>query len=87
MVSRSLLLILGLGAALAGCGSGEREWLKPDQPYTAEEFRRDISACSTGGKVDEACMKSRGWISVSPPKPDKSAQPAAPTRTPGGSRY
>jgi len=75
MVSRSLLLVLGLGAALAGCASAEREWLKPDQPYTAEEFRRDMSACSPGGKVDDACMKSRGWISVSPPKSDKSAQP------------
>ena len=76
MVSRPLLLLLGLGAALAGCGSsGQREWLKPDQPYTVAEFRRDIAACSSGGKVDEACMKSRGWISVSPPKADKAAPP------------
>jgi len=75
MVSRPLLLVLGLSAALVGCASAEREWLKPDQPYTAEEFRRDIAACSPGGKVDEACMKSRGWISVSPPKPDKTPQP------------
>ncbi|MGH7314254.1 MAG: hypothetical protein ACREJV_13845 [Candidatus Rokuibacteriota bacterium] len=82
MVSRPLLLILGLSAALLGCGgSGEREWLKPDQPYTAAEFRRDIAACSPGGKVDEACMKSRGWISVSPPKPDKAPPP---TVTPRG---
>jgi hypothetical protein len=87
MVTRSLLLALGLGAALAGCGGGDREWLKPDQPYTAEEFRRDMAACSRDGKVDETCMKTRGWISVSPPKADKSAQPSAPTRTPGGSRY
>ncbi|HSF06650.1 MAG TPA: hypothetical protein VLG10_12740 [Methylomirabilota bacterium] len=87
MVSRPLLLALALGTALAGCGSGEREWLKPDQPYTAAEFRRDMSACSSGGKVDETCMKSRGWISVSPPKPDKTA-PQTPARTPvPGSRY
>jgi hypothetical protein len=87
MVSRPLLLVLGLGVVLAGCGSAEREWLKPDQPYTAAEFRRDMSACSADGKVDEACLKSRGWISVSPPKADKTT-PSAPTRTPApGGRY
>ncbi len=75
MAKRSLLLALGLGVALAGCGSAEREWLKTDQPYTAEEFRRDHAACSPGGKVDEACMKGRGWVTVSPPKPDKGPQP------------
>ena len=83
-MSRSLLLLLGLGAVLAGCGgSGQREWLKPDQPYTAAEFRRDIAACSPDGKVDDACMKSRGWISVSPPKAEKPPpSPVAPSGTP-----
>jgi hypothetical protein len=86
MVSRSLLLLLGLGAVLAGCGgSGQREWLKPDQPYTAAEFRRDIAACSADGKVDDACMKSRGSISVSPPKAEK--PPPSPVTPSGTPRY
>jgi hypothetical protein len=75
MAKGLLLVALGLAVALAGCSSAEREWLKTDQPYTAEEFRRDMSACSPKGKVDEACMKSRGWVTVNPPKPDKTPQP------------
>ena len=80
MAKGPLLVALGLGVALAGCSGAEREWLKTDQPYTAEEFRRDMSACSAKGQVDEACMKSRGWVQVNPTKSDKAAPQPTPSR-------
>lgn len=59
---------LGLAILLvvAGCASDERQWLKLNERYTTEEFRRDHAACSKGGKLDEACMRSRGWVAVNP---------------------
>lgn len=78
---RGFLIGLGLAALVAGCATDEREWMKVDQKYTAEEFRRDYRECSKGGKLDEECMKSRGWVTVTPSKaeekkPDPLAQPA-----------
>ncbi len=78
----SILSGLGLAVILAGCGGfDEREWMKVDQKYTTEEFRRDYRECSKGGTLDDECMKSRGWVAVTPPKaepkgPDPLAQPA-----------
>jgi hypothetical protein len=54
--------------AAAGCASDDREWLKLNQKYTTEEFRRDHAACSKGGKLDDTCMRSRGWVAVNPGK-------------------
>jgi hypothetical protein len=56
------------GAALlaAGCATDERQWLKLNEKYTTEEFRRDHEACSKSGKLDDACMRSRGWVVVNP---------------------
>ena len=77
----SILSGLGLAVILAGCGGfDEREWMKVDQKYTTEEFRRDYRECSKGGTLDDECMKSRGWVAVTPPKaepkaPDPLAQP------------
>ena len=57
----SLLIGLGLGVLVAACsGLDEREWMKVDQKYTAEEFRRYYRECSKSGKLDEECMKNRG---------------------------
>jgi hypothetical protein len=39
--------------------------MKVDSKYTVAEFRRDYAACSKGGKLDERCMQSRGWVAVS----------------------
>lgn len=72
---------LGLLLALAGCAQ-EKEWMKVGQPYTTEEFRRDYAECSRGGSLDESCMRSRGWISVSPGRVEKSP-PAPDPRRPG----
>jgi hypothetical protein len=51
---------------LAGCASDEREWMKLSEKYTIAEFRRDHAACSKAGKLDDACMRERGWVAVSP---------------------
>ncbi len=69
---RAPYVLLGacLAVALAGCASDNREWLKLDQKYTTEEFRRDYSECSKSGTLDDDCMKSRGWVAVSPGKPE-----------------
>ena len=61
----SIPVILAL--AVAGCGStDDRQWLKVDQKYTTEEFRRDHAACMRDGKLDDPCMRSRGWVAVNP---------------------
>jgi hypothetical protein len=59
--------------ALAACASDDnREWMKVNQAYTVPEFRRDHAECSKSGKLDEACMRERGWVDVSARKgPDK----------------
>lgn len=59
------LVLAGLALAGAGCAQ-EKEWMKVGQPYTTEEFHRDYAACSRGGRLDEACMRARGWVSVTP---------------------
>ena len=59
--------ILTAAALLAGgCATDERQWLKLNEKYTTEDFRRDHSACSKSGKLDDACMRSRGWVAVNP---------------------
>ncbi|MGH7389071.1 MAG: hypothetical protein ACREM3_06370 [Candidatus Rokuibacteriota bacterium] len=70
--------------ATSGCAEPEREWLKVGQPYTADEFRRDVAACTRGGTLDEECMKSRGWVSVSAKRAEK---PQEPLRAPITPRY
>jgi hypothetical protein len=52
--------------AATGCASDERQWLKLSEKYTTEEFQRDHAACSKGGKLDDACMRGRGWVTVNP---------------------
>jgi hypothetical protein len=64
--SRSLPALLLLLPALGGCVTDEREWMKLNERYTVAEFHRDREACTTKGKIDDACMKSRGWVAVNP---------------------
>lgn len=67
------LLLAGLGASLliGACDSTEKEWMKINQSYTTAEFRRDFAACSKGSRLDETCMRSRGWVDVNAGKYDK----------------
>jgi hypothetical protein len=63
---RGLLALLVVLPALAGCVTDEREWMKLNERYTVEEFRRDREACTKGGKLDDVCMRGRGWVAVNP---------------------
>ena len=59
--------VIGFAVAglLSACASADnREWMKVNERYTVEDFRRDHAACSKGGKLDDACMRSRGWVDV-----------------------
>lgn len=66
----SLAAGLALAAFVGACAKPEREWMKVGQTYTVEEFRRDVQECTRGRILDEACMKGRGWVSLTP-RPDK----------------
>ena len=81
MRARLLLTTLPLCLGLAACASTDREWMKINESYTKEEFRRDVDQCTRGITLDEACMKSRGWVSVT----GKQAKPTEPPgqQTPG----
>jgi hypothetical protein len=57
--------------AMGACGTDRREWMKLDSTYTTAEFQRDFQACTVKGKLDDDCMKSRGWVAVTPPKGDQ----------------
>jgi len=53
-------------AGTGGCEGRQKDWMKVDQSYTTAEFRHDIAACTKDGKLDEACMRARGWVDVTP---------------------
>jgi hypothetical protein len=68
-MSKKLTCGLLLAAlAMCACGTDTREWMKLDQTYTTAEFRRDLQECTINAKLDDDCMKSRGWVAVTPPK-------------------
>jgi hypothetical protein len=76
---RGGVVLLGIAATLGGCAGDDREWMKLNEKYTTEEFRRDLKSCTRkGDKVDEACMKRLGWVSVSPGREAKPTEPYAP---------
>lgn len=76
MRRRTGSIVLGVTLALAACrAADERQWMKVNENYTLEDFRRDHATCSKGGRLDEACMRSRGWVAVNPSKPDKPTEP------------
>ena len=80
----ALLLVL---PALGGCVTDEREWMKLNERYTVAEFQRDREACMKAGKIDDACMRSRGWVAVNPVgKAETAKDPHARDLTPPSSR-
>jgi len=70
---RSLQGVVVLVAlASCACGSSDtREWMKLNQTYTTAEFQRDLKECTIKGKLDDECMKARGWVAVTPPKAEQ----------------
>ena len=63
--------VLLIALAMAACGTDTREWMKLNQTYTTAEFRRDLQQCTVKGKLDDDCMKARGWVAVTPPKAEQ----------------
>ena len=77
------LLVLLLGSTFGCASSDERLWYKPGGNYTTAEFNQDRDACTRGKKLDEECLKAKGWVSVNPDRP---APTPSPTPSRGG-RY
>ncbi len=78
------VIALAIGLAVGGCASGEKEWMKIGTSYTMAEFRRDYTACSKSGTLDESCMRTKGWVAVSPGQGEKVVEPARPPGPPTG---
>jgi hypothetical protein len=72
-----LLAVVSLGLAWGCAREPERQWYKIGKPYTMEEFRRDTAQCSRDKTLDADCMRARGWVDVSPDRPE----PTKPTET------
>lgn len=72
-----LASVLAAGA-LAGCAASETQWMKVNESYTTAEFQRDHAACSKGRTLDEACMRSKGWVDLKPSRGDRAADTPPP---------
>ena len=72
-MSRLAFLLVAIGIAASACSlAPDKQWLKPGQNYTVAEFRRDEAACTKDRRLDEECMRQRGWVALSgdaAPKP------------------
>lgn len=65
-VARRLVLLVLLSLAAAACESvPERQWYKPTGSYTLADFRNDEKACTRDRRLDEECLKGRGWVPLS----------------------
>jgi hypothetical protein len=74
---------------LAACSlEPDRQWYKPNQNYTSDELRaqlrRDYTECTKNKVLDEACMRQRGWVSLTGDRepPARSTPPSSRTITP-----
>ncbi len=87
VLDRAMLLTL-MAIALGACTlSAPKQYYKPNSTYTTEEFRRDRTACTKNGEIDEECLKALGWVGLSA-DPDKGPSPVDPTpRTKGNRGY
>ncbi len=81
---RATLLLIAIAALCVGCSAEpERDWMRVDNSsYTAADFRRDLAGCTQRGKLDESCMRDRGWVTVRP----QYEPPAPPDRLRGPAR-
>jgi type IV pilus biogenesis protein CpaD/CtpE len=81
---RAFVLLGALIGVAFGCASGnESLWQKIGVDYTTAEFNRDVDACTKNKKLDEECLKAKGWT---PFNPDRPAPAPSPTPSRGG-RY
>lgn len=77
-VARRFALLLALALPLAACGGADKQWYKPNSNYTVAEFEQDRRACTRERQLDEACLRGRGWVSLSADGPVKDTGPQAP---------
>lgn len=75
---RAALILTAAASVLAGCASDTAQWMKVNESYTTAEFQRDHAACSKGLKLDEACMRSKGWVDLKPSRGDRAADTPPP---------
>ena len=75
---RTIFATLAAVVSLAGCATETKDWMKLNEKYTTEDFRRDLKTCTKNDQVDDACMQNLGWVSVSKGRDDKPADPYAP---------
>ena len=77
------LLVMLLGSTF-GCATGDdRQWQKVGVEYTTAEFNRDVDACTRNKKLDDECMKAKGWVPMNPDRPVATPSPTPPR----GGRY
>jgi hypothetical protein len=88
MLRRWLLSGCCVAVIVAGCGGySEKQWMKVNERYTTEEFRRDHKACSKGIVLDEECMHAKGWVDLKPSAKDRAADTPTPGPAPQDYRY
>jgi hypothetical protein len=64
-VMRGLMLLIAVVSVLSACASADKQWYKPGTEYTVTEFRRDRTVCEKNGKLDEECLRQKGWVPLS----------------------
>jgi hypothetical protein len=57
--------------------------MKLNEKYTTEDFRRDYAECSKSGKLDEVCLRSRGWVDVTNYSKTEAPKTSGPSPSPG----
>ena len=72
------LLMVLLGSTFGCATRDERQWQKIGVDYTTAEFNRDLAACTRDKKLDDECLKARGWVPFNPDRPAPAASPAPP---------
>ena len=65
MILKFFLVAGVLTVAACGSAADDREWMKVNERYTIQDFRRDHAECTRSGKLDDVCMRNRGWVDVS----------------------
>lgn len=76
MYGKTTIVAMVLGSVVSGCSaSSDRQWMKINEQYSTADFRRDHAACTKSSTLDDACMRSRGWVDVNPSKAEKPADP------------
>jgi len=86
-VTRRLALLFLFSLAAVACESvPEKQWYRPTGSYTLADFRRDEQGCTRDRRLDEECLKARGWVPLSADVEPTKAEPV-PTRSRPGGRY